>query len=157
MPSVEQVRRGLETAEAYASRYGVGIGASIAIPPCLIDPEPFPHVGFGFCAAGTKNAYYTLDPLGNLRPCNHTPTILGDLRDTPLREILASPELEAFRKARPAFCRGCSLEEACLGGCKAAGQVCYGALTDPDPFLKLNMDKARKPGGEGSRGRGIEG
>ncbi|MHC4777131.1 MAG: radical SAM protein [Planctomycetota bacterium] len=148
MPSVEQVRRGLEVAEEYASKYGVGIGASIAIPPCLIDTEPFPHVGFGYCAAGTPRAYYTIDPVGNVRPCNHTPTILGNLLETPLREIVSSPELVSFRKARPEFCSGCAKERECLGGCKAAGETCYGSLTDPDPFLKLNMDKARKPVGD---------
>ncbi|MHC4598148.1 MAG: radical SAM protein [Planctomycetota bacterium] len=147
LPSVEQVRRGLEVAEAYASRYGIGIGASIAVPPCLVDHDPYPHVGFGFCSAGTENAYTTLDPVGNVRPCNHTPTILGNLFEAPLRTLLASPALKAFRKARPSFCRSCRREEECLGGCKAAGEVCYGSLSEPDPFLKLNLDKARKPAG----------
>lgn len=144
MPSVEQVREGLAVAEQYSRDYGVGIGASIAIPPCLIDPHDFPHVGFGFCAAGTDRAYYTLDPVGNVRPCNHTPTILGNLFDTPLREIARSEGLKRFRGARPAFCSGCRIEEECLGGCKAAAEACYGSLTACEPFLELNRDKVRK-------------
>jgi len=144
MPSVEQVREGLEVAEQYSRDYGVGIGASIAIPPCLIDPKDFPHVGFGFCAAGTDRAYYTLDPVGNVRPCNHTPTILGNLFDTSLREIARSEELRRFRDARPVFCSGCRIEQECLGGCKAAAEACYGSLTACEPFLELNKDKVRK-------------
>ena len=144
MPSVEQVRNGLAVAEEYARDYDIGIGASIAIPPCLIDPKDFPHVGFGFCAAGTDRAYYTVDPVGNVRPCNHTPTILGSLWDTLLKDMASSPKLAAFRRARPEFCGGCRLEEECLGGCKAAAEVCYGSLTACDPFLELNRTIAKK-------------
>jgi radical SAM protein with 4Fe4S-binding SPASM domain len=144
MPSVEQVREGLRISEEYSERYGVGIGASIAIPPCLIDPKDYPHVGFGFCAAGTERAYYTIDPVGNVRPCNHTPTIIGNLFDTSLREMVQSEELAAFRRARPDFCGGCKIEDECLGGCKAAAQVCYGSLTACEPFLELNRERVRK-------------
>jgi pyrroloquinoline quinone biosynthesis protein E len=144
MPSVEQVRQGLEVAEAYACEYGVSVGASIAIPPCLIDPSDFPHVGFGFCAAGTDRAYYTIDPLGNVRPCNHTPTVLGNLFEASLRDMTRSPRLKEFMKARPSFCYGCALENRCLGGCKAAAEVCCGSLIACDPFLELNKVNARK-------------
>ncbi|MHC4795569.1 MAG: radical SAM protein [Planctomycetota bacterium] len=144
MPTVEQVRHGLVVAEEYAAKYGVGIGASIAIPPCLIDPKDFSYVGFGFCAAGTDRSYYTLDPVGNVRPCNHTPTILGNLFETPLKQMVRSERLADFRAARPQFCNGCGLEEECLGGCKAAAEVCYGSLTACDPFLHINRDRANK-------------
>lgn len=142
MPSVEQVKAGLAVAESYAAEYGVGIGASIAIPPCLIDPKAYPHVGFGFCAAGTERAYYTLDPVGNVRPCNHTPSILGNLFDTPLKTLVRSPALKAFVAARPPFCAGCKLETACQGGCKAAAEACYGDLSACEPFLALNQERA---------------
>ena len=144
MPSVEQVRQGLAIAEQYSSKYGVGIGASIAIPPCLIDQKQFPHVGFGFCAAGTDRAYYTIDPVGNVRPCNHTPTVIGNLFDMSLRQIARSDKLAQFKRARPDFCAGCKLENECLGGCKAAAEVCYGSLDACEPFLELNKDHATK-------------
>ncbi len=142
MPSVKQVREGLAVAESYAAQYGVGIGASIAIPPCLIDPVDFPHVGFGFCAAGTDRAYYTIDPVGNVRPCNHTPTVMGNILREPLKKIVRSRKLADFRAARPAFCTGCRLETECQGGCKAAAEACYGSLHACDPFLELNKSKA---------------
>lgn len=145
MPSVEQVRTGLEIAQEYAEKYGIGIGASIAIPPCLIDPTPYPNVGFGFCAAGTERAYYTLDPMGNVRPCNHTPTVLGNLFAQPFKKITRNGELKKFMQARPEFCQGCKLETECMGGCKAAAQACYGDLCACEPFLKLYIDQAVKP------------
>ena len=144
MPTVEQVRDGLVVAEEYSRDYGVGIGASIAIPPCLIDPKDFPNVGFGFCAAGTERAYYTIDPVGNVRPCNHTPTVIGNLFERPLKQIARADGLKEFMQARPGFCEGCAIEEECLGGCKAAGEACYGSLEACDPFLEINKDRARK-------------
>jgi radical SAM protein with 4Fe4S-binding SPASM domain len=144
MPSVKQVRDSLAIAETYAHQYGVGIGASIAIPPCLIDPADFPHVGFGFCAAGTDRAYYTIDPMGRVRPCNHTTTVLGDLFTQSLKSMARSKALAELKRARPALCGGCRLEEACLGGCKAAAQVCYGSLTAPEPFLEMNRSLITK-------------
>jgi pyrroloquinoline quinone biosynthesis protein E len=144
MPSVEQVREGLRIAEEYSTNFGVGIGASIAIPPCLIDPAEFPHVGFGFCAAGTDRAYYTIDPVGNVRPCNHTPTVIGNLFDTSLKSMVNSKELKNFRAARPGFCSGCAIEEDCLGGCKAAAEVCYGSLSACDPFVEINRTRVQK-------------
>jgi radical SAM protein with 4Fe4S-binding SPASM domain len=134
----------LEIAEQYAVKYGVGIGASIAIPPCLIDHEDFPHVGFGFCAAGTERAYYTIDPVGNVRPCNHTSTILGNLFETSLKAMAKSSKLRQFMKARPLFCAGCRIENDCLGGCKAAAEACYGSLAACEPFLELNKEYARR-------------
>lgn len=144
MPSIEQVRDGLAVAEEFSSKHGVGIGASIAIQPCLIDVTEFPNVGFGFCAAGTARAYYTIDPVGNVRPCNHTPTILGNILESPLRKLTKSKKLVEFMNARPSFCSGCRLEDECLGGCKAAAEVCYGSLTACEPFLHLNKARAHK-------------
>jgi hypothetical protein len=37
-----------------------------------------------------------------------------------------------------------ALEQECLGGCKAAAEVCYGSLRACEPFLELNRDHARK-------------
>ena len=48
--------------------------------------------------------------------------------------------------ARLAFCRRCRIENECLGGCKAAAQVCYGSPDACDPFLELNRALARRIG-----------
>jgi pyrroloquinoline quinone biosynthesis protein E len=143
MPSLEQVRRGLEIAEECAAQCGIGIGAGIAIPACLIDPTPYPHVSFGFCSAGTRRAYITLDSSGNVRPCNHTSTILGNLFETPMKRLVHGEEMRAFIAAHPAFCTGCGLESICLGGCKAAAEACCGSLSACEPFLEMNRDRAR--------------
>lgn len=141
----EPLRRALDVADNLVGRYGVPISCSIAMPPCLFDHRRWPNLGFGFCAAGTKDAYYTLDAVGNVRPCNHSATILGNLRETPFAKLARSRTMKSFMAARPAFCAGCSMERTCLGGCKAAAEVCRGDPDHPDPFLEAFMDQARKP------------
>lgn len=135
LPTVQEMRQALEIADAAAAEFKLPISCSIPIQPCLIPHDPYGRLGFGFCAAGTERAYYTLDPLGNVRPCNHTPTILGNLREETLGEIIAPQRMAAFAAARPAYCAGCKLEFTCQGGCKAAAQVCYGSLEAEEPFL----------------------
>jgi radical SAM protein with 4Fe4S-binding SPASM domain len=142
LPDACEMNAALEIANAAAEEFNFPISCSIAMPPCLIDHHKYPNLTFGFCAAGTERAYYTLDPLGKVRPCNHTPTILGNLFEEPLAEIVAPERLAPFVEAVPASCDPCALRDVCQGGCKAAAEVCYGSLRAEDPFLHRNRDQA---------------
>jgi radical SAM protein with 4Fe4S-binding SPASM domain len=141
-PGLGQLRQALGEAEAASIEYGLPVACSIPIQPCLIDMSAYPHLGFGFCAAGTERAYYTLDPLGNVRPCNHTPTVLGNLFEESFADLVAPERMADFVAAIPPACAGCSRRAECQGGCKAAAQVCYGSLTAEDPFLRANLPAA---------------
>ncbi|MFW6162260.1 MAG: radical SAM protein [Planctomycetota bacterium] len=140
-----ELQAAMDVAEAVSAEHDLPMSCSIAMPPCLFDTERYERLTFGFCAAGTERAYYTLDPLGNVRPCNHSPTRLGNIRETSFADLAASEAMEAFMAARPAFCAGCALEEQCLGGCKAAAEACTGCVSAMDPFLAAFHDRARKP------------
>jgi len=143
LPTVDQMRAALETAEAATQELGLPISCSIPIQPCLIDLAAYPHLGSGFCAAGSSRAYYTLDTAGDVRPCNHTPTVLGNAWREPFAEIIAPARLADFVAATPPFCASCTRRSECQGGCKAAAQVCYGDLTAEEPFLHRNRASAR--------------
>jgi len=142
LPSVDQLRIALETAEAASVEFNFPISCSIPIQPCLIDIRHYPHLGFGFCAAGSERAYYTLDPLGNLRPCNHSDLILGNLFDESFADLVAPGRMTSFICAIPPFCVECTSRLECQGGCKASAQVCYGSLTMEEPFLRTNRSAA---------------
>jgi radical SAM protein with 4Fe4S-binding SPASM domain len=139
LPSAEQVQQALSTAEAASVEYNLPISCSIPIQPCLIDISRYPHLSFGFCAAGSEHAYYTLDPIGNLRPCNHSDIILGNLFETSFADLVSSRQMRAFICAVPPFCANCSRRDECQGGCKASAKVCYGTLTAQEPFLRSNQ------------------
>jgi radical SAM protein with 4Fe4S-binding SPASM domain len=143
--SPEELSRALDQAEAISEKYGIPISCSIAMPPCLFDTGRYKRLSFGFCAAGTARAYYTIDPAGNLRPCNDSPTILGNVRERNFWDIVDGRAARDFAAARPQFCSGCRLEETCLGGCKAAAEACGGDVRALDPFLAAFAAEAVKP------------
>jgi len=134
----------MDAAERISEDYEISISCSIAMPPCLFDHTRYTKLSFGFCAAGTDRAYYTLDPLGNVRPCNHSAIIIGNIREMGFWDMVDSPTMEDFFDARPEFCAGCKLEDQCLGGCKAAAEVCCGSVWALDPFLQAFADQAVK-------------
>ena len=145
LPSPGRLAEALGIADGVVEKYGIPVASSIAIPPCIVDTSRFRRVAFGTCAAGTSRAYYTMDSLGNVRMCNHTPAILGNLLERSFGELTAQPAVGDFVGAAPAFCRGCSLERRCQGGCKAAAESSYGDLRAEEPFLRRNRHLARRP------------
>jgi radical SAM protein with 4Fe4S-binding SPASM domain len=143
--SPAELQSALDEAERISEQYDLPISCSIAMPPCLFDTGRYKRLTFGFCAAGTERAYYTLDPLGNVRPCNHSPTILGNILSSGFSDLARSGKARSFNEARPAFCAGCELEMQCQGGCKAAAEACCGSLWDMDPYLGAFQACAVKP------------
>lgn len=140
----EELAAALDVAVAFKARYELPMSCAIPMPPCLLDHERWPDMDFGFCSAGTNDAYYTIDPVGNLRPCNHSSLVLGNVRERGFRGLAQSPRMAAFCAARPAFCEDCELVDTCLGGCKAAAEVCGGDVWRCDPFLGAFRGEAKK-------------
>jgi radical SAM protein with 4Fe4S-binding SPASM domain len=140
--SPAELRDALDLVAQLSAELELPAACSIAMPPCLFDHSRWPGLSFGLCAAGTDEAYYTLDPLGNLRPCNHSATVLGNVRQHGFGELIRGEAMRRFMAARPSFCDGCGIADQCLGGCKAAAEVCYGDLCACEPFLAAFRDEA---------------
>jgi radical SAM protein with 4Fe4S-binding SPASM domain len=152
MPDPDALADALDHARDLSARYDLPISCSIPMPPCLFDTRRWPGLGFGACAAGTDRAYYTLDPAGNLRPCNHSPTILGSLLERSFGELTAGAGMARFLEAVPDFCRDCAAVLTCRGCCKAAGEACHGMASALDPFVALHRGKALRSGCGGRKG-----
>jgi radical SAM protein with 4Fe4S-binding SPASM domain len=144
LPDPEQLEEALEIANEASSRYKISIACSIAMHPCLIKTEKYPNLGFGFCAAGTSRAYYTIDPAGNVRMCNHSQMIIGNILEESFWKFAHNQKAKDFMKAIPDFCKNCAIAKECQGGCKAAAEVCYNDIYDEDPFLKKYKHLAKK-------------
>lgn len=140
LPSPYELSEALEIANNATEEYKISIACSIAMHPCLFKTENYPNLGFGYCAAGTTRAYYTVDPIGNLRMCNHSQGIIGNLFDNSFQKLARTKCVKEFMKAIPVFCKDCKLAKTCQGGCKAAAEACYQNIYDEDPFLKLNKE-----------------
>jgi radical SAM protein with 4Fe4S-binding SPASM domain len=139
MPSRDAIQKALAILDDLAAYYGIQASASTPIPKCLINPADFKHITFGYCPSGNEESYFTIDPYGNVRLCNHTPTTLGNLLEHDLKTILAGDYVATFRRSLPSHCFNCKNANSCWGGCKASAQVCGTGLNDLDPFLKRNL------------------
>ncbi len=136
MPSVDQLNEALRLADEGAERFGISISCGVPIPPCVVDWDRYPNVHFSHCPVGTRKAYPTVDPLGNVRPCNHSPTLLGNLFDSDMRTILRSHAAAGYASGTPDECLDCEHAPVCRGGCRAASEVC-GDACGIDPFVEL--------------------
>ena len=151
LPDLDMIRQNLEVLEHYGATYGVPISCSIPVQPCLIDMSQYPHVYSGYCPLAGKNngedAYFTVDPLGNLRVCNHSSVILGNLLKDRFRDLVNHPVVQDYRQIIPEACVACppDIRDYCQGGCKAAAEVCSGFLTECEPFLKCHLSERTIP------------
>lgn len=125
-PPPDDVLKMLEVAEHFAAQNKFPVSVSIPIPMCLVDIKRFPHLGYGFCSAGEEMSYPTLDSWGNLRPCNHSPLVLGNLFEKGFWELMDSPKRREFIETIPEICRGCEHLPECRASCRAAAIECGG-------------------------------
>jgi radical SAM protein with 4Fe4S-binding SPASM domain len=132
-----ELRAAFAEIDRKTAQLGLLVTSNVCTPQCLIDPRDYPHIGFGNCSPDPLRRPVTLDMDGNIRMCNHSPVVAGNIFETPLREILYSPYALSWGETMPAFCDGCGLWEKCLGGCRAASEQCGLGLSHPDPILTL--------------------
>ncbi len=141
MPAPDDVQKALRVVDELAVAYNFPATASVPVMPCLVDLHGFQRVQFGFCAAGRAGSYPTIGPDGRVRPCNHSATILGDFHQQSMQEMLEGPALRAFTAVVPEVCRPCPGLDQCRAGCRAAAEVCFGSLEEPEPWLKANLER----------------
>jgi radical SAM protein with 4Fe4S-binding SPASM domain len=122
-----------------AATTGFPISTGVVIEPCMVDVTRYPHIRHGWCSLASEHATPIIDPAGNIRICEHSPTILGHIEYDSIRDILTShPYVRAFRTTWPDECSDCGhpLRSLCLGGCRAAAEQTYGTLSRADPFVR---------------------
>ncbi len=139
MLSREEILESLNLIEKFCEEYRVKIGFPIPLPPCLFSRENFPHITFGFCPLGQslRESYLTIDPSGNLRPCNHSLIYLGNLLEKSLREILKKERFKKLVSSIPGECLSCGEKVYCQGGCRAASEQYFGDWKMKDPITLL--------------------
>lgn len=140
LPSVDEVEHNLDTAERLGRQWGIRVATAMPVPPCLIRLERYTWVTFGFCSVGTASPNITIDALGNVRSCNLSSNVLGNITRQTWAEIHGSPYLRTFKSKVPEVCRGCAYETSCQGGCKESGFAMFGDLASAEPFLAMGLD-----------------
>lgn len=129
-----ELRAAFTAADQASQQLGVAVSSSVCTPMCVLDPRDFPRIPFGFCSPDAKRRPLTLDVAGDLRFCNHSPTVAGNVHQTPLADLLRSPLLTRWAKPPP-YCKDCPDWIPCRGGCRAASEQLGLGLEREDPLV----------------------
>ena len=131
-----------ELANTYKIASDIGIKNNLSLtsnvctPLCVLNPDDFPNISFSTCSPNVKKRPLTIDIYGDLRFCNHSPTILGNIFKHNINDMLNSEKAQLWNNTIPDFCSDCNLYSKCMAGCRAASEQMNFSLNSPDPIIK---------------------
>jgi radical SAM protein with 4Fe4S-binding SPASM domain len=106
-------------------RYEPRVILSNCVPACFL-----PGVDFGERGCTSGFTHCTIGPGGEVRPCTHTPLIIGYIPDDDIETLWLSSILDEWRRRIPPLCLTCAALNRCRGGCRALTQK-LGVPSDP--------------------------
>ena len=134
--SAEELHNAFYVANKKANDLNLKITANVCSPICLLNPSDYPSIKFGHCSFNVLERPITLDINGNIRLCNHSPKVAGNIYETELSKILFSDYTTQWETSIPELCKPCTQWSICKGGCRAATEQCTGRLDIEDPIIK---------------------
>ncbi|MCI0513802.1 radical SAM protein, partial [candidate division KSB1 bacterium] len=131
--SLEALRSGLQQVEQLVAD-GYAVTLNNCIPQCFVRNRTRAcNAGFTFCA---------IDVEGNVRPCNHSRIIFGNIFEQAMRDIWKSASAQAWRDAIPQVCRECQVLVHCGGGCRALQEYTPDKI---DPLIQAPIQQPLPP------------
>lgn len=134
--SREEINGMLDTAEevlGYADRYGF---TGTEFPKCIIKKgiDHYKHLKIGTHCSAAKS-FMVIGPSGQIRVCNHSPHIIGNILSTP--EITDTEYLNIFLNStyKPAKCAKCPQVQDCDAGCREVAHILNGSPSATDPLI----------------------
>ncbi|MBU0488908.1 MAG: radical SAM protein [Bacteroidetes bacterium] len=140
LPTKENLNEAFRVANETGKKLGMVLSSNVCTPLCYIDPENYPDIAFTACSSNIINKPLTVDLDGNMRICNHSPIVIGNIFRNKINDILSSPYLRQWTDIVPEFCSDCEKFSNCLGGCRAASEQMGFSLNHVDPILTINQD-----------------
>ncbi len=136
-PQVEPLPKELYSAVSRIEemrRAGQRVKFGNCIPQCFVTSSAMG------CLAGV--AYCTIDPWGNVRPCNHSPTRCGNLLQESVASIWQGKAMEQWRQRIPPECHTCAAFPQCHGGCRAQAET---LALPADPLMDKALRRLPQP------------
>ena len=131
----EELKQAYKDASVTGIKLKLRLTSNVCTPLCVVDPKNYKNIGFSICSPDVKKRPLTVDIHGNLRFCNHSPTILGNIFKDDLINMLNSEKAQLWSHTIPEFCSDCKLYTKCMAGCRAASEQLNMSLNSPDPIL----------------------
>ena len=123
-----------------AANPGIRLVSGVCTPLCVLDPAPYPHIRFTWCSTDFSRRPVAVSYTGDVRFCNHSPHVIGNIHQRRIGDILSDPVTIGRYAAVPVLCQDCVLFPRCNGGCRAASEQVYGNFGLPDPIVETRRD-----------------
>ena len=143
LPTREQIARAREVATAAKARLAGKIDIFYVLPD-YYETRPKP------CLNGWGQRYLTVNPVGEVLPCQTASSAIPDLRFENVRARSLDwiwRESESFNRFRgtewmPEPCRSCPQKEIDFGGCRCQAALLTGNAANTDPVCTLSPNRA---------------
>jgi pyrroloquinoline quinone biosynthesis protein E len=143
LPTREQVARAREVATAAKARLAGKIDIFYVLPD-YYETRPKP------CLNGWGQRYLTVNPVGDVLPCQTASSAIPDLRFDNVRARSLDwiwRESESFNRFRgtewmPEPCRSCPQKEIDFGGCRCQAALLTGNAANTDPVCTLSPNRS---------------
>ncbi len=123
LPTLQQLDSALKSAgERSLMSHGMMVYTAIPVEHCLLDHSDYPGITFGACVCGSEK--WAISPAGELRVCEQSPVVLGNLLKKSFKELSRSPYVEKFRNSnKSSSCTSCDSYNVCGGGCRYLKEI----------------------------------
>ncbi|MBO5901052.1 MAG: radical SAM protein [Alistipes sp.] len=136
----DELRNAFRRVDAMAAELKMTIHSGVCTPMCLLDPKEYPHIIFTNCSTDLSSRPLTVNYRGDVRFCNHSPRVLGNIYSESLRSIIERSASDGYFDSVPESCAGCKLWQRCRGGCRAASEQMYGTFDRIDPVMNTTNE-----------------
>jgi len=131
----KDLQQAYKIANDIAPELDLSLSSNVCSPFCLLNPKDYPNIAFGSCSVNALNLPVTMDFNGNIRLCNHSPVIAGNIYQQHAEEIFNSAYVKNWIKEKPDYCKDCDIYDDCLGGCRAASEQLFQNNNIVDPVM----------------------
>lgn len=133
---LKQLRKAFKDAHDFASdNRDMKLTSNVCTPFCILDPKDHPLIKMSSCSATTENMPITIDISGNVRLCNHSPVIIGNIYKDSFDDMFNSEYPKKWKGTVPEYCIDCNRFDLCQGGCRAASEQLGLGIDKVDPAV----------------------
>jgi len=140
LPGLEQLRKVYLLINNKAKELKLRITSNVCTPHCVVNPADYPFIRFGNCPENPLHFPLTLNSEGDVRVCNHSPVIAGNIFAQHISAIIDSPYVKSWNTNIPQYCQDCKSWSVCRGGCRAASEQTGLDNCFVDPIIRMFFD-----------------
>lgn len=122
IPTIKELNEAYKIANKFAGENDIDITSNVCTPFCVLNPENFQNIQFSRCSNNVFEKPITLEVNGNVRLCNHSPFVIGNIYERNIYDILIEYDERLKNKKKPGLCSSCEQYSDCNGGCVGSSE-----------------------------------